>query len=52
MTARWTTDEQILRLRNGTLPTGYDRHHKRRFGFHGGVLLLVLAIGVFIGSLI
>jgi hypothetical protein len=52
MTARWTTDAECTRNRVGTLPTGYDRHHKRRFGFHGGVVVLVLAIGVFIGSLI
>lgn len=49
--ARITTDAQILRNRHGTLPDP-ERRHKRRFGYHAGLLLLVLAVGVCIGALL
>jgi hypothetical protein len=49
LTAVRSSDAENTRRRTGTLPTGYDRHHKRRFGFHGGSIVLALAMGVLLG---
>lgn len=47
------TDYADLWGRTGTPPaTGHERSHKRHFGYHGGVLLLVLALGVVIGVIL
>jgi hypothetical protein len=52
LTAVRSSDAENTRRRTGTLPTGYDRHHKRRFGFHGGVLVLAMAAGVVVGVML
>lgn len=50
LTARKSDDAQNTRSRTGTLPDGYGRKEKRHFGYHGGLLLLALAVGVVIGA--
>lgn len=49
ITARKSDDTACIRNRVGTLPDGYDRRHKRHFGYQAGLLLLVAVVSFLVG---
>lgn len=49
MSARWTTDTEVLRLRHGTIPHP-TRTGKRRFTLHGSLAVFAWIAGFVVGA--
>lgn len=50
MNARWTPDNEILRLRNGT-PPDPTRAHKRRFTLRQALVVMAIVLAYVVGRM-